>query len=122
MRKRTQLPFFIPYSDNRKSAIQNLKWLGLLALLVGWGMAHAQQPGKIPRIGCAILFALCTTIAQSLRGVRKFSEGSPRRRRGRRVNKEFVIKILRSLRTPRLCGEISFPSLVAASPRCALCG
>ena len=37
---------------NRKSKIQNLKWLGLLVLLVGWvEMAEAQQPAKVPRIG-----------------------------------------------------------------------
>jgi putative ABC transport system substrate-binding protein len=42
-------------SDNRKTAIQNLKLLGfltILALLVGWaGMAQAQQLNKIPQIG-----------------------------------------------------------------------
>jgi putative ABC transport system substrate-binding protein len=42
-------------SDNRKSAMQNLKSVGfltILALLVGWaGMAQAQQPNKIARIG-----------------------------------------------------------------------
>ena len=42
-------------SDNRKSAIQNLKLVGfltILALLVGWaGMAQAQQFNKIPQIG-----------------------------------------------------------------------
>jgi hypothetical protein len=46
-------------SDNRKSAIQNLKLVGfltILALLFGWaGMAQAQQAGKVPRIG--FLFA-----------------------------------------------------------------
>ena len=45
-------------SDNRKSAIQNLKLVGfltILALFVGWaGMAQAQQPGKVPRIGFLI--------------------------------------------------------------------
>ena len=42
-------------SGNRKSKIQNLKWAGFLAivvLLVGCvGMAEAQQPKKVPRIG-----------------------------------------------------------------------
>jgi len=42
-------------SDNRKSAIQNLKLVGfltILALLVGWArMAQAQQFKKIPQIG-----------------------------------------------------------------------
>jgi putative ABC transport system substrate-binding protein len=33
--------------------IQNLKWLGLLVLLVGWaGIAEAQQAKKVPRVGC----------------------------------------------------------------------
>ena len=43
------------HSDNRKSKIQNLKSAGFLAfliLLAGYvGMAEAQQPTKIPRIG-----------------------------------------------------------------------
>jgi putative tryptophan/tyrosine transport system substrate-binding protein len=42
-------------SDNRKSAIQNPKWAGLLAiaftLAFGGAVVHAQQPGKIFRIG-----------------------------------------------------------------------
>src|SRR2546422_11727075 len=37
---------------NRKSKNQNLKWAGFLVLLVGWmGMAEAQGPAKVPRIG-----------------------------------------------------------------------
>ena len=42
-------------SDNRKSAIQNRKWLGLsviaFVLVVVGPVASAQQPGKIFRIG-----------------------------------------------------------------------
>jgi putative tryptophan/tyrosine transport system substrate-binding protein len=42
-------------SDNRKSKIQNRKWLGLFAIVVALTVcgakAEAQQPGKIPRIG-----------------------------------------------------------------------
>jgi putative tryptophan/tyrosine transport system substrate-binding protein len=42
-------------SDNRKSAIQNPKWLGLsviaFVLVVVGGVAQAQQPTKLPRIG-----------------------------------------------------------------------
>ena len=42
-------------SDNRKSAIQNLKWLGLsviaFVLVVVGAAAQAQQTGKIFRIG-----------------------------------------------------------------------
>jgi len=49
MRKR----FF--YSDNPKSKIQNLKWLGLsviaFVLVVAGALAQAQQPEKVPRIG-----------------------------------------------------------------------
>jgi putative ABC transport system substrate-binding protein len=42
-------------SDNRKSAIQNPKWLGLsvfaFVLLVAGAVAEAQQPKRVPRIG-----------------------------------------------------------------------
>jgi putative ABC transport system substrate-binding protein len=42
-------------SDNRKSAIENLKWAGLSAiafvLVVAAALAQAQQPTKVPRIG-----------------------------------------------------------------------
>ena len=41
-------------SDNRKSAIQNPKWLGLSVLavvLVVAAVAEAQHPKKVPRIG-----------------------------------------------------------------------
>jgi ABC-type uncharacterized transport system substrate-binding protein len=43
------------FYDNRKSKIGNLKWLGLSAvvfmLVVAGAVAHAQQPGKVLRIG-----------------------------------------------------------------------
>jgi len=43
------------YSDNLKSKIENLKWLGLFAIVVALtvcgGRAEAQQAGKVPRIG-----------------------------------------------------------------------
>jgi putative ABC transport system substrate-binding protein len=43
------------YSDNRKSAIQNRKWVGYfafgIALTVCGARVEAQQPKKIPRIG-----------------------------------------------------------------------
>jgi putative tryptophan/tyrosine transport system substrate-binding protein len=42
-------------SDNRKSAIQNPKWLGLsviaFLLVLAGAVAQAQQPTKVPRIG-----------------------------------------------------------------------
>jgi putative ABC transport system substrate-binding protein len=44
-----------PLSDNRKSAIQNLKWVGLFAMVLtfvfGGVVAQGQQPAGIPRIG-----------------------------------------------------------------------
>jgi putative tryptophan/tyrosine transport system substrate-binding protein len=43
------------FSDNRKSTIQNPKWLGLFAMVLtfvfGGVVAQAQQPAGIPRIG-----------------------------------------------------------------------
>ena len=50
------LNLFLNYcSDNRKSKIENLKWVGIftiaLTLAVGGVVAQAQQPGKIFRIG-----------------------------------------------------------------------
>jgi putative ABC transport system substrate-binding protein len=43
------------FSDNRKSAIQNPKWLGLsliaFVLVVAGAAAEAQQPKEVPRIG-----------------------------------------------------------------------
>jgi hypothetical protein len=45
-------------SDNRKSKIENRKWLRLsvfaFALVVAGDVAQAQQPAKIPRIGFLI--------------------------------------------------------------------
>jgi putative ABC transport system substrate-binding protein len=55
MNETTWLRILIPFSGNLKSAIQNLKWAGLFALVValtfGGSVALAQQSGKIPRIG-----------------------------------------------------------------------
>ena len=55
MNKRHWMRWLVSSSDNPKSAIQNRKWVGVLAilvLLVGCvGMADAQQAGKIFRIG-----------------------------------------------------------------------
>ncbi len=52
MDKRLRMEFGSAF--NRKSKIQNLKWAGFLAILVlvgCVGMADAQQPKRIPRIG-----------------------------------------------------------------------
>ena len=50
---RTGIPWF--RSDNLKSKIENLKLVGLFAIALtfalGWAVAHAQQPGKVFRIG-----------------------------------------------------------------------
>ena len=47
-----------PDSDNRKSKIQNRKWVGIFALVVILAIcgarAEAQQPARIPRIGILI--------------------------------------------------------------------
>jgi len=47
--------FRIARSDNRKSKIENQKWLGLsviaVVLVVAGAVAQAQQPTKVPRIG-----------------------------------------------------------------------
>jgi hypothetical protein len=40
-------------ADNRKSKIENLKWLGIavaFAFILGGAMAHAQQPKKVARM------------------------------------------------------------------------
>src|SRR5713226_1611584 len=50
-----RIRFFDSQSDNRKSEIENLKWLGLsviaFVLVVTGAVAQAQQPKKVPRIG-----------------------------------------------------------------------
>jgi len=50
-----RIRFFDSQSDNRKSKIENRKWLGLsviaFVLVVTGAVAQAQQPGKVPRIG-----------------------------------------------------------------------
>ena len=55
MNEKTWLRILIPFSGNLKSAIQNLKWLGLsviaFVLVVTGAVAMAQQTGKIFRIG-----------------------------------------------------------------------
>ena len=54
MKKRLSNLFWVSSSGNRKSAIQNLKWLGFFAIVVALtvcgAIAEAQQAKKIPRI------------------------------------------------------------------------
>jgi len=55
MTERSRTVLLWTRSDNRKSAIQNRKWSGIIAVAFAlgiWGaVAQAQQPTKIPRIG-----------------------------------------------------------------------
>jgi putative ABC transport system substrate-binding protein len=55
MNEKTWLRILIPFSGNLKSAIQDPKWLGLIALVLaltfGGAVASAQQAGKLFRIG-----------------------------------------------------------------------
>ncbi len=55
MTKTSRTAFLWFRSDNRKSAIQNRKWVGLFAIVVAltacWARVDAQQTGKIFRIG-----------------------------------------------------------------------
>jgi putative ABC transport system substrate-binding protein len=55
MNETIQIRFFDSCSDNLKSKIQNLKWLGPVAIGVAFAMcgavAEAQQQAKVPKIG-----------------------------------------------------------------------
>ena len=54
MQKKFRIRFGFSCSDNRKSKIENLKWLGLSVtafVLMVAAVAQAQQPTKVPRIG-----------------------------------------------------------------------
>src|SRR5215204_2088695 len=55
MDKKSSIRFPVSSSDNPKSAIQNPKWVGIVALVLAFTMygavIHAQQAAKIFRIG-----------------------------------------------------------------------
>ena len=55
MNDRSRIPWLNYSSDNRKSKIQNPKWVGIFAIALtfvfGGAVAQAQQTAKIPRIG-----------------------------------------------------------------------
>jgi ABC-type uncharacterized transport system substrate-binding protein len=55
MREKTWMQFSSSRCDNRKSKIQNRKWVGIvgigLTFALGGAVATAQQTGKVPRIG-----------------------------------------------------------------------
>ena len=73
MNKKSSIRFPVTSSDNRKSKIQNLKWGGIVALVVTFAMcgavAQAQQPKKVPLIGYLSTFGLATESARA-EGVR----------------------------------------------------
>jgi putative ABC transport system substrate-binding protein len=58
MTKTSQTAFLWFRSDNRKSAIQNPKWVGIFAIALtfvfGGAVAQAQQPTKVARTGFLI--------------------------------------------------------------------
>ena len=55
MQETSRTRFLGSYSDNRKSKIENRKWVGVVVIGISVAMcgvvAHAQQPAKTPRIG-----------------------------------------------------------------------
>ncbi len=96
------------HPDNRKSKIQNLKWvvfLGILVLLVGCvGMAEAQQPKKITKIG----YLLPSTPAAVAHNIEAFRQGL--RELGYVEGKTVVLEIrygeARAERFPELAREL----------------
>src|SRR5262249_51302223 len=89
---KTILNLFLKFcSDNRKSKIQNRKWVGFLAIflsLVGCAaMADAQQPKKIAKIG--YLFA--STPAATAQNIEAFRQGM--RELGYVEGKTFVLEL-----------------------------
>ena len=100
MNERTWIRWPVSFSDNRKSKIENLKWLGLsviaFVLLVAGAVAQAQQSKKVPRIGFLIGASASSNVArldafrQGLRELRyvagknivieyRYAEGKPDR-------------------------------------------
>jgi hypothetical protein len=55
MKKVFRIRFFRSQSDNRKSKIQNRKWVGIVGRVLTFAMcgavAEAQQVKKLPRVG-----------------------------------------------------------------------
>ena len=100
--------FGISVSDNRKSKIQNRKWIGCLAillLLTGWvRMVDAQQTGKIARIG----FLDVSTASGSAVLVEAFRQEL--RKLGWVEGKNFIIEYRfaeqKSERVPELAAEL----------------
>jgi len=74
MQRKLRIWSSLSCSDNRKSAIQNQKWVGIIAIVVVIAMcgaaALAQQPMKIPRIGFLSATSL-STISARIEGFRQ---------------------------------------------------
>jgi len=68
MHKKFRIRFRVGHSDNRKSKIENRKWLGIFAIAFtfafGGVVATAQQPTKIPRIGYLTAASLSSVAAR----------------------------------------------------------
>ncbi len=75
MTKTSRTAFLCFGSENRKSASQNRKWVGLLAivltLVIGEAGAQAQQPTNVPRIG----FLTDAPLASNAGRVEAFRQG-----------------------------------------------
>ena len=74
MHKTSRIRFAFCWSDNRKSKIQNRKWMGgifaiALTFVFGGAAATAQQPKKVPRIGylSSVDSAVNSTRAEAIR-------------------------------------------------------
>ncbi len=67
MQRKPFTKFLRIQSDNLKSKIQNLKWIGVAIIGLTFavcGMAPAQQPTKIPRIGYLTVASLASNVAR----------------------------------------------------------
>ncbi len=75
MTKTSRTAFLWFRSDNRKSAIQNPKWLGLFAIVLtfvlGGAVVEAQQPEKVPRIG----YLMATSPSANVGRIAAFRQG-----------------------------------------------
>jgi ABC-type uncharacterized transport system substrate-binding protein len=78
MNRRSWVQWLDSFSDNRKSKIENLKWVGLsiiaLVLVAAVAMVEAQQATKVPRIGwltASSLSAMTARIEAFRQGLRE---------------------------------------------------
>ena len=96
------------FSDNLKSKIQNLKWVGILAIALpfvfGGAAALAQQPKKVPRIGYLLPFDPATesTRAEAIR----LALGERGHIEGQNIATEYRYAEGKSDRYPELAAEL----------------